>query len=1233
MPVTDTADGGDQMDVDQSGPSESLSMSALEGNLPHMQNMAEGVASIQKRKRDMEQEEENRKKKSRREESVTFIEKTIPSATSDTIKEAEEYDCRKIVNPERRLRCAFKYEDADGNSIFPIGNLWHVEYKGWSIHLVVDAGRWGSASLSLIVRLNKGKKDVPLSKDPKDYFEFEVTWRVGVSIDGRKVIETLAVDRAMRRSRAPPYNVDIVDSCPQGQLHKLERLAGIVFKCNSAKVSRIEETWLEGLDDRIKDGLKNLFLRNGTHTMTIWFLPYPDVDTAIKDWADELESSVTSGFSAFWQYKTTDNEPNFSIEHTKPIRTFNKEMYVKYCTQKNGNGTVRKLKDGRVAEDKTQVVGYHGFKKQLIWEVPYEFAVYNIIPVIRDVQFEMGKVAHLSRKPQLVHLQALPTFTVKGPSKQLTEAFKGYVRITTIGAVPRPGATIRAQWDNLDSRVGKSSVVPEHSKGVWQGIVMKDVEGPCEATGTNFCVLFTKPYGGQIPRTYEKEVKYPDDELVLAHIQVVVDTRSAQREIEGMQKLADLTSDFGELAPARMALMSDPSHMKHTLHDLTAKNPNEWEKREKILRMKYADSPAHLDVFTSIKEVKNKLTACVGPSGTGKTRVLADFVNAAAMCGHTVLVCAVSNKVVDQAANSCWKNFPPEERHNFKFLRYDTASAEMQAYFTREDTKNPVSQDPNARPTYKAATSILDDDVIAQTLAEAAALQSEHTKQLAALYDVTKDYPEALLEKQKIDSRKKSKVKSAMTLAHRVFDLITEDEYQAHGDYQADLKAYRADKLDDDAIEQLRLNGDYRSEEELVALGQDKLDEAEITARLEDGRILSIDQRDKSFEYRKRLSEYCSADGNVSENARNALMELRIAVVLRVLRATQIMFTTCKNVVTETMKLAFSPDVIYIDGAERLTMAALAHVMTSFEGWLATIIFGDPAQLLPFRVSGGENEFRENATLSALGLLEEKGYPILRLLFQYRMAPSIAEWVSKFLYKGLMKNHDSVIQDNRFREIARDISRREYGRKGPERKGSEYWTVDVVNGVSQGQSNGASLLNHANADRIATLVDQTLSRGVKASKITVLVYYSGQLPLVSRKIDEKVTTSGRMWPVGKGVQISTVDSFQGENEFVFLDIVAAPQQAPQTAAAAGAKESEEDVGSENDQCSGRITAYVKSANRLCSALTRGRSCVVVVCQLTALLAAENTAVSAMAQDFLDRKLVYHDDGIPEVNKK
>lgn len=392
---------------------------------------------------------------------------------------------------------------------------------------------------------------------------------------------------------------------------------------------------------------------------------------------------------------------------------------------------------------------------------------------------------------------------------------------------------------------------------IWKGTVLKDMQVPCKDTGTDFCVWFQMPLVGRTPRIHKTaNERLENHKLVRMHIEVVIDETSAQREIDGMQKLADETFNAGTLAPARIALMSNPSKMTHTTSDLTERNPEMWRQWEAYCSQKYADNPAQLDIVTSLKDVKNKMTAIIGPPGTGKTTVLADITNGAVLCGHVVLVCAVSNNAVDKAANSCWDNFPARERHKYKFLRYETASAEMQAYLTRKDILNPESQDPNARPVYKDAPTMYDDAVIAQTMSEAAASQGERDKQLFDLFNLHGSYSKALSEKQAIDERKRSNVPAPMTLPNRISELTTEDEYLANGEYMAELKAHRADKLDAAAVGELRRSGEYRSEAELAALGEDALDEAEITARLNDGRIPSIQQRDKSAAYRGSLGDY-----------------------------------------------------------------------------------------------------------------------------------------------------------------------------------------------------------------------------------------------------------------------------------------------------------------------------------------------------------------------------------------
>lgn len=295
----------------------------------------------------------------------------------------------------------------------------------------------------------------------------------------------------------------------------------------------------------------------------------------------------------------------------------------------------------------------------------------------------------------------------------------------------------------------------------------------------------------------------------------------------------------------------------------------------------------------------------------------------------------------------------------------------------------------------------------------------------------------------------------------------------------------------------------------MAALGEDKLDEKEIAARLNDGRIQSFNQRNPSFEYRRLLNDHNAKGGDVTRQVLQKFEDERIRLVMRVVRATHVLFSTCNNAGSEVVQLRCSPSIINIDESGQLTVAALANVLPSFDRLRALNLFGDIAQLLPYLPDVIANEFQENGLLSVLALLEEKGYPIFRLPLQYRIAPAIMQWPSKFFYKGLLRNHDNALVDDANRKVAREIALKEYGITGPTGNGSEYWMIDVVNGVSHVQHNGASLQNHANADRIATLVDQTLSRGVDPSKIIVSTYYTGLSSLGCHKIKETAKGKGR----------------------------------------------------------------------------------------------------------------------------
>ena len=426
------------------------------------------------------------------------------------------------------------------------------------------------------------------------------------------------------------------------------------------------------------------------------------------------------------------------------------------------------------------------------------------------------------------------------------------------------------------------------------------------------------------------------------------------------------------------------------------------------------------------------------------------------MCGHTTLVCAVSNNAVDKAANSVWQKFPEHERQNFKFLRYETTSAEMQSLLTRVDVKKPGTEDWNTHPAYKKQSTVEDDDLVMRTMEDAAQAAQDDNAVLKKLVKTYKSFERGMEEKHKIDSMKKSNVPAAMTLANRCIGLTQEDEYRAYADYDAEENAYKSKKMDAAELERLRQSGEYRTEAELVALGQDPLSDEEFQARKADGRIPSKASRDKSLQYRQSLENYIHQKCKVGRQAKLKFKRLRQELMIWVLQETNCLFSTCNTAGSDILQAGFSPSFVNIDETGKLIIAALVNVLTSLTGWEAVNIYihEDPESFLPYLISGRANEFKLNAETSVLALPEEKGYEVLRLVLQYRMAPASSQFVSMYFYDGLLQNYPSILVDNAHREKARLISKNHYGIKGD---GSEYWMIDIANGVSRVQLNGISL--------------------------------------------------------------------------------------------------------------------------------------------------------------------------------
>ena len=427
---------------------EPVSLTGLAESLPKVLTKEESTALFLERFNKW-QDDEWRKKSRQGPSTSTFVGQLIPSANPTPIDMRRDtatrpLDCKSIINP-RRTYCAFRYEDDNGGSTGTVGNLWAAT-KGWSCQISVDAGRYGAPKITLHLRVNKGNKALPLSQNASEYFQCDVTWRAGITIDQQPVIEALRSDVMMRFAETQqfPYNSSITDSCPEKRQSRLPNVIAMQMTCHSTKTDQIEDEWLEGLPDHERALLWN----TGTHNVTLWFEASPSSQLAYHNWIRHLDFAVNSKQRAFWKYLNAEGRPEYEIRKVDPIHTFNDGMYVKNRSAKadneNNKGAKRSASTPS-APDETK--RFHVFDRELSWEVDYECGVYNTIPVIRGVQFQESQVAHLATRTQLIHLVSIPRMKSKGTAarytpKPLEGVFKGFVRMTTPDAAPDAGFRI-----------------------------------------------------------------------------------------------------------------------------------------------------------------------------------------------------------------------------------------------------------------------------------------------------------------------------------------------------------------------------------------------------------------------------------------------------------------------------------------------------------------------------------------------------------------------------------------------------------------------------------------------------------------------------------------------------------------------------------------------------------------------------------------------------------------------
>ena len=279
-------------------------------------------------------------------------------------------------------------------------------------------------------------------------------------------------------------------------------------------------------------------------------------------------------------------------------------------------------------------------------------------------------------------------------------------------------------------------------------------------------------------------------------------------------------------------------------------------------------------------------------------------------------------------------------------------------------------------------------------------------------------------------------------------------------------------------------------------------------------------------------------------------------------------------------------DVVILDEATQLTESTALLAIARY-GSTRIVLAGDPAQLPPVvftipagvRLGDAAGHTIETSTLFAR-LNRVGGGMNLPLLTQYRLHPRISRLVSGLFYGGQIR--DGVHAGHcppRFRLCPRvlwfDYSSA-HGNTAIDSLARTRIGPPPPSGMSAHSGGGGSLANNHEADVIAALVREMLAEPhrVPPSEIFVICLYRAQVGCVTERL-------GGLAQGSSAVRVGTVDASQGA-EFSVV-IISTSITSPNAA-------------SENS------SGHVHSPQRVCVALSRARSHLIVVGSASALCA-------------------------------
>ena len=851
---------------------------------------------------------------------------------------------------------------------------------------------------------------------------------------------------------------------------------------------------------------------------------------------------------------------------------------------------------------------YHTFPKRLYWEDLDHLLIYHGVPIARELQYRQSQQASIGKRLHIAYIEQLPelhTFeeTITTDKVRWQNCFKVGIRVKKIPGGHRApaapeGALVKLDWCNEDE---SDHHIEDESK-FWMGRVEPRSETWLKATGCDFCVLASRPRRDRtnikVHPAGRPEV-LPDIRLPKLRIMVQLNRMTAQRELDALKRFCNWDFEPRMLKHVRMAFMSNPSRSEPKedeyidltygpKHHQTSEHKEIWNRIMAEYRQTRHDNPSQIRVLESPAHMPQRLLAIRGLPGVGKTSTITDLITALTRIGHKCLCVGPSDAAIDHLAGSVYKALGAEGRPRYKCLRLEADEAEKAASLAKmsiQDCENGGYLDKieRAETTGKdritAARNTLDN--LVADIAERVAymlMEAQKARDKARVWDDMHDLEAINGAYERIEQEvnaRRGTLPNGMALDYHAWELLQEDKVAAEAQ-----------------SEQIQVASDPR--------------DSHMQPQASEVPAVHLD---KSAQYRNLISQYIRTKGKLDEKTIGILQNENDIMVKRVLKATDVLFTTASNAAGELLTSeqdSFKPSIIIYDEGGQVSIPSFCVPLTNFPKAEGVFVIGDTMQFLPIVTSGKHNEFAANARISSLAMLTDKNYPILLLDTTYRLCPALASFPNQQFYDGTLKLHASTKIDTRYRKAMREVSL-EWAKlaKSTKGAGSEYMFIDVTWGASQYEVNGDSLVNFANAKADLMAMHELLKRHIEPSVIKILTYYPGQQRLLQNMLAEAEEFSDE---VKRQVEISTVDAFQGkESQIVILDLVIARDPlrklfSHNKGRLADANCDEEDEPDELDDETenyiriDRITGYIRSPNRLNVALTRGIAGCIVVAQ-------------------------------------